>query len=91
MEAVPWIRRLVAGFSSLPLQFDPKSGDVGFVVGKIGIEQVFFEYFGFPCQFSFHEDLHTHLSSYHRRYLVSMLTASLNNKRKGKKRKGKSR
>jgi hypothetical protein len=33
-------------------------GNMGFVVDK-----VFSEYFGFPCQFSFHRLLHTHLPS----------------------------
>jgi hypothetical protein len=33
---------------------------VGFVVDKVALEQVFSEYFGFPCQFSFHQLLHTH-------------------------------
>jgi hypothetical protein len=37
---------------------------MGFVVDKVALEQVFSEYFGFPCQFSFHRLLHTnHLSS----------------------------
>jgi hypothetical protein len=37
---------------------------VGFVVDKVALEQVFSEYFGFPCQFSFHRLLHVqHLSS----------------------------
>jgi hypothetical protein len=27
---------------------------VGFVVDKVGLGQVFSEYFGFPCQSSFH-------------------------------------
>jgi hypothetical protein len=37
-----------------------------FVVDKVALEQVFSEYFGFPCQFSFHQLLqknHPHLSS----------------------------
>jgi hypothetical protein len=33
---------------------------VGFVVGKVTLEQVFYEYFGFPCQFSFHQITHHH-------------------------------
>jgi hypothetical protein len=33
---------------------------VGFVVDKVELGQVFIEYFGFPCQFSFHRLLHTH-------------------------------
>jgi hypothetical protein len=34
--------------------FDPRSGRVGFVVDKVALGKVFSEYFGFPCQFSFH-------------------------------------
>jgi hypothetical protein len=33
---------------------------VGFVVEKVALEQVFSEYFGFSCQFSFHRLLHIH-------------------------------
>jgi hypothetical protein len=33
---------------------------VGFVVDKVALEQVFSEYVGFPCQFSFHPLLHIH-------------------------------
>jgi hypothetical protein len=33
---------------------------VGFVVDKVALGQVFSEYFGFPCQFSFHQLLHNH-------------------------------
>jgi hypothetical protein len=36
---------------------------------------------GFLCQFSFHQLLHIH-TSYYRRYIVSMQTASLSNKLK---------
>jgi hypothetical protein len=36
------------------------SGQVEFVVDKVALGQVFSEYFGFPCQFSFHQLLHTH-------------------------------
>jgi hypothetical protein len=38
---------------------------VGFVVDKVALGQIFFEYFGFPCQSSFHQFLynHNHLSS----------------------------
>jgi hypothetical protein len=38
-------------------------GRVAFVVDKVALRQVFPEYFGFPCQFSFQRLLHTHLSS----------------------------
>jgi hypothetical protein len=33
---------------------------VGFVVDKVALGQVFYEYFGFPCQSSFHQFLHHH-------------------------------
>jgi hypothetical protein len=33
---------------------------VGFVVDEVALGQVFSEYFGFPCEFSFHRLLHTH-------------------------------
>jgi hypothetical protein len=33
---------------------------VEFVADKVALGQVFSEYFGFPCQFSFHRLLHTH-------------------------------
>jgi hypothetical protein len=33
---------------------------VGFVVDKVALGQVFSEYFGFPCQSSFHQMLHNH-------------------------------
>jgi hypothetical protein len=36
---------------------------VGYVVKKLALGQVSFEYFGFPCQFSFYQMLYTHLSS----------------------------
>jgi hypothetical protein len=37
-----------------------RSGHVRFVVGKMVLGQVFSEYFGFTCQFSFHQLSHTH-------------------------------
>jgi hypothetical protein len=40
--------------------FDPGSGQVGFVVDKVALGLVFSEYFGFPCQSSFHQLLHNH-------------------------------
>jgi hypothetical protein len=33
---------------------------VGFVVEKAALGQIFSEYFGFPCQSSFHQFLHHH-------------------------------
>jgi hypothetical protein len=36
---------------------------VGFVVDLVALGQFFCEYFGFPCQFSFHRLLHIHHTS----------------------------
>jgi hypothetical protein len=36
------------------------SSQVGFVVDKVSLGQVFSEYFGFFCQSSFHQFLHNH-------------------------------
>jgi hypothetical protein len=36
------------------------ASQVGFVVDKVALGQVFSEYFGFPCQSSFHQLLHNH-------------------------------
>jgi hypothetical protein len=33
------------------------------MVDKVILGQAFSEYLGFPCQFSFHQMFHTHLSS----------------------------
>jgi hypothetical protein len=33
---------------------------MGFLVDKVALGKLFSEYFGFPCQFSFHRLLHTH-------------------------------
>jgi hypothetical protein len=41
-------------------RFDPKSDHVRLGVDKVAVGQVFTEFFGFPCQFSFHRLLHTH-------------------------------
>jgi hypothetical protein len=57
------LRRLVSGFPPRWPRFDPRLGHVGFVLNEVALGQVFSEYFGFPCQFSFHHLLHIHLSS----------------------------
>jgi hypothetical protein len=66
-SALPWppkegrsSGRAIAQAVSRRPGFDPKSGHVGFMVDKMELGQVFSEYFGFPCQFSFHRLLHTH-------------------------------
>ena len=40
-QAVPWLRRLVAGLSLRRPGFDPGSVQMGFVVDKVALEQVF--------------------------------------------------
>jgi hypothetical protein len=40
--------------------YDSGSGQVGFVVDKVALGQVFSEYLCFPCQSSFHRLLHNH-------------------------------
>jgi hypothetical protein len=52
-----------SGYHWLPtaaVRFDPGSGQVGFVLDKVALWQVFSEYFGFSCQSSFHQLLHNH-------------------------------
>jgi hypothetical protein len=41
------------GFPPRRSAFDPGSGQVGFVVDKVALGQIFSEYLGFPCQSSF--------------------------------------
>jgi hypothetical protein len=56
---VSYLKGLVAGFPP-PLSGFASGQHVGFVVDKVTLEQVFSEYFGFPCQTSFHQFLHHH-------------------------------
>jgi hypothetical protein len=49
-----------SGFPPQRPGFEPRSGHVGFVVEKVVLGQIISEYWGFPCQFSFHRLLHTH-------------------------------
>jgi hypothetical protein len=50
--AVPWLRRLVAGLSPRRRGFDPRSVNVGFVVDKVAMGQVFPRVFRFsPINF----------------------------------------
>jgi hypothetical protein len=53
-RAVPLLRRLVAGLSQRRPGFDPRAVDVGFVVDKVALGQVFLKELRFspvPCQF----------------------------------------
>jgi hypothetical protein len=45
------------GFNGFP---PLRCSQVGFVMDKVALGQVFPEYFGFPCQSSFHQVLHKH-------------------------------
>jgi hypothetical protein len=49
-------------FISIPWQpwINLRSGHVGFVVDLVGLWQVSYKYFGFPCQFPFYQLLHIH-------------------------------
>jgi hypothetical protein len=51
---------MILGFPPRRPGLEPRSGHVGFVVDKVALGQIFSEYFGFPCQFSFHRLLHIH-------------------------------
>jgi hypothetical protein len=61
----PYVYNLGATFPPRRPGFDTGSGQMGFVVDKVALGQVFSEHFGFPCQPSFHQLLHNqpHLSS----------------------------
>jgi hypothetical protein len=59
-QAAPKLRRLVAGFPPRWPGFAPGSGQVGFVVDRVSLGQVFSDYFGISCQCSFHHVLHPH-------------------------------
>jgi hypothetical protein len=52
-EVRRWLQTAEAGFET-------RSGHVGLVVDKVALGQLFPQYFGFPCQFSFHRLLHIH-------------------------------
>jgi hypothetical protein len=58
--AAPYLKQLVAGFPPRRPGLAPGSGQVGFVVDKVPQGKIFSEYFGFPCQSSFHQILHPH-------------------------------
>jgi hypothetical protein len=58
--APPELRRLVPGFPPQLLGFEPGPCRVGFVVDKVALRKVSYEYYGFPCQSSFNQLLHNH-------------------------------
>jgi hypothetical protein len=60
---VPYLTPLVASFPPRQPGFDLSSNHVEFMMENVVLEQVFSDYFGFPCQFSFHRLFYTQLSS----------------------------
>jgi hypothetical protein len=52
IRVVPYLRRLVTGFPPRWSGFQLGSGHVGFVVNKVALGQVFFEYFVPPASYS---------------------------------------
>jgi hypothetical protein len=46
--------------STAAAQVRARLWQVGLVVDKVALGQVFSEYFGFPCQSSFHQIVHHH-------------------------------
>jgi hypothetical protein len=51
METGPYFRLLVTAFPPRRLEFEPESGQVGFVVDKAALLQVFSEFLGLQYQF----------------------------------------
>jgi hypothetical protein len=51
---MPWLRRLATGHPVRRPEFDPGSVQVGFVVDKVALRQVFPEYFGLSLSISFY-------------------------------------
>jgi hypothetical protein len=48
-KVVPYFSQVVAGFAPRRPGFNPRFGRVFFMVGKVEMGQVFFQYFGFAC------------------------------------------
>jgi hypothetical protein len=63
--------RLVAGFPKRRPRFKPGSSHVGLLLDIVALGQVFSEYFGFPCQSSFHQFSTTTLRGWYNRPVVA--------------------
>jgi hypothetical protein len=57
-KTMPQLRRLDTGFSPRRPGFDPRSGNVGFIMDGMVLGLNLSEYFGFPYEFLFHQLLH---------------------------------
>jgi hypothetical protein len=58
-----WQQPIAEAVTSCSLQrprFDPKPVHVGYVMNEMAMEQVFFEYFGFPCKYHFTSALYAY-------------------------------
>jgi hypothetical protein len=60
LQAVPQLRRPLVGFPLRRTGFDHRSSHMGFLTDKVA---GFLRVLGFPCHFSFHRMLRTHLPS----------------------------
>jgi hypothetical protein len=58
----------------------PRSANVGFMVDKMALGQLFSKYLIFSYQISFHQFVHIHYFSCLQRYIRPILTSSLSNK-----------
>jgi len=50
-RTVPWLKQLFASLSPWRPGFNPRSVYVGFVVGKVALEQALFTIVSFSCQY----------------------------------------
>jgi hypothetical protein len=74
----------VAGFAAAWVRC--RVWQVGFMVDKVAMEQVFSDYFDFPCQSSFQQLLHNHHHlSYGARWVLAAVPSGLTSLRMKKK------
>jgi hypothetical protein len=76
---MPYLRWLVTGFPPWWPRLEPRPGHVGFVMDKVALKQVFYEYFGYFCQFSFHQLLSTDHQFSFRAGTIGQIVANIPN------------
>jgi hypothetical protein len=64
--AVPWLRRLITGLWQQRPGFTRGSVNVGLVVVRVAMGQVFLQLFSFPCQYHSTLTVHAHILVSHR-------------------------
>jgi hypothetical protein len=74
-ETVPQFRRFVTSLKSRRPGLEPRLECVGFVVDTMVLGPIFSNYLGFPSQLI--QLLHIQQISYHKRYVISIVTESL--------------